>query len=79
LSEPAFLPSANDERNHTGIEVWLDLMNGKQYVAVPSSDTQSRINGGNPLWFVRFLSLNITKHMNSHTDVNPLPSLSAQG
>ena len=80
LSEPAFMPSPNDERNHTGIEVLLDLMNGKQYLAAPSSDTQSKItchgiNGGNPQWFVRFLSLNITKPMNSHTDVDPLMSL----
>lgn len=80
LSEPAFMPSPNDERNHTGIEVLLDLMNGKQYAAAPSSDTQSKItshgiNGGSPSWFVRFLSLNITKPMNSHTDVNPLLSL----
>lgn len=80
LSEPAFTPSANDERNHTGIEVLLDLMNGKQYMAAPSSGTQSKItshgiNGGNPQWFVRFLSLNITKHVNSHTEVNPLLSL----
>ena len=80
LSEPAFMPSPNDERNHTGVEVLLDLMNGKQYLAAPSSDTQSKItchgiNGGNPQWFVRFLSLNITKPMNSHTDVDPLMSL----
>lgn len=80
LSEPAFLPSANDERNHMGIEVLQDLMNGKQYLAAPSSDTHSKItchgiNGGTPLWFVRFLSLNITVHMNSHTDVNPHNSL----
>lgn len=80
LSEPAFTPSPNDGRNHTGIEVLLDLMNGKQYAAAPSSNTQSKItshgiNGGNPQWFVRFLSLNITKPMNSHTEVNPLLSL----
>ncbi|BCA53657.1 hypothetical protein W02_07970 [Nitrospira sp. KM1] len=80
LTEPAFLPSPNDSRNHTGIEVLLDLMNGKQYLAAPSSGTDSRImsygiNGGDPLWFVRYLSLNITRPANSHTEVNPLQSL----
>ena len=80
LSEPAFRPSPNDERNHTGIEVLQDLMNGKQFLPAPDSSTQSRItaygiNGGDPAWFVRYLSLNITLHANSHTEVNPLMSL----
>ncbi|GKS58830.1 hypothetical protein YTPLAS18_23570 [Nitrospira sp.] len=83
LSEPAFQPSPNDDRNHTGVEILQDLMNGKQFLPAPDSSTQSRImthgmNGGDPAWFVRYLSLNITRHANSHTEVNPLNSLDSK-
>ena len=83
LSEPAFRPSPNDGRNHTGIETLQDLMNGKQFLPAPDSATQSRIltygiNGGDPAWFVRYLSLNITLPPNSHTEVSPLNSLDAK-
>jgi hypothetical protein len=77
MDEPPFLSSANDQRNHIGIEILQDLMNGKTFIPAPSGTSGGHVRtqgihvNGN-LWFRRFLSLSISNHVNSHTDVTPL-------
>jgi hypothetical protein len=78
LTEPAFISSANDQRNHIGVEVLQDLMNGKTFIPAPSGTSGGHIrtqavHPGGGLWFRRFLSLNTSNPVNSHTDVTPLP------
>ena len=78
LDEPQFVLTPTTERNHIGIEMLQDLMNGKTFLVLPSGSsggsvrTQGIYTGGG-LWFRRFLHLNISNHVGSYTDVTPLP------